>query len=264
MGTNGSSRQTALVTGASSGIGLELAKIFAREGFDLVLVARRKDELDKLAAEIGPKHGAKVRTIAKDLAKASAADELFAELKDQPIDVLVNNAGFGTYGKFIETPLAVELQQLQLNIVTLTHLTKLFAQPMVERKRGRILNLASTAAFQPGPLMAVYYATKAYVLSFSEAISNELAGTGVTVTVLCPGPTESGFQSAAKMEKSKLVEGGLADSKSVAEAGFRGMMKGKVIVVPGVMNKILIQTNRVSPRAVVRRVVRRMQETRGH
>lgn len=256
--------QTALITGASSGIGLELARCFAAGGFDLVLVARRKEELDRLAADLAKTHGIKARTIAKDLSHPAAPAELFRELKDTNVDVLVNNAGFATYGPFAEIPIERELQEIQLNVTALTHLSKLFVAPMLGRKRGRILNVASTAAFQPGPLMAVYYATKAYVLSFSEAIATELQGSGVTVTALCPGPTESGFQSTAKMEKSKLVESGLADSKSVAEAGYKACMKGKAIIVPGMMNKMLIQTNRVTPRAVVRNLVKRLQETRAH
>lgn len=262
---NGKKRQTALVTGASGGIGLELARSLARQGFDLVLVARRKDELDKLAKELAADHGVDTTVIATDLGTLDAPEKLFASLKGTPIDVLVNNAGFGTYGKFWEIENTRDLQQIQLNVAALVNLTKLFVKPMVERKRGRILNVASTAAFQPGPLMAVYYATKAFVLSFSEAIATELAGTGVTVTALCPGPTESGFQASAKMQESGLFKSlPVADSKSVAEAGIAGLLKGKVIVVPGLVNKIGIQANRLTPRAVVRRLVKRMQSRRGN
>ena len=268
MGTNGNAkkRQTALVTGASGGIGLELASVLAKEGFDLVLVARRKDELEKLAKALAKQHGVEATVVAKDLTRPEAPLELFKEMKGTSIDVLVNNAGFGTYGKFAEIDRERDLQQIQLNVACLVHLTKLFVGPMLERKRGRIMNVASTAAFQPGPLMAVYYATKAFVLSFSEAIATELAGTGVTVTALCPGPTESGFQSAAKMQESGLFKSmPVADSKSVAVAGVAGMLKGKVIVVPGIVNKLGIQSNRLAPRAVVRAVVKRMQSKRkGH
>ena len=261
---NGGKRQTALVTGASGGIGLELARALAKSGFDLVLVARRKDELDKLAKNLAKEHGIDATAIAKDLCDPKAADQLFKELSGQTIDVLVNNAGVGAFGKYWEIEVARDLQQIQLNITALVHLTKLFLEPMMERKRGRILNVASTAAFQPGPLMAVYYATKAFVLSYSEAIATELEGTGVTVTALCPGPTESGFQAAAKMQESGLFKNlPVADGKSVAEAGVAGMLKGKAIVVPGLMNKIGIQANRFSPRAVVRKVVKRMQDKRG-
>lgn len=261
---NGKKRQTALVTGASGGIGLELAHVLAREGFDLVLVARRQDELDKLAKDLSKTHGIEATVVAKDLTKPEAPSELFKEMKGTAIDVLVNNAGFGTYGKFAEIERERDLQQIQLNVAALVHLTKLFVGPMLERKRGRILNVASTAAFQPGPLMAVYYATKAFVLSFSEAIATELSGSGVTVTVLCPGPTESGFQASAKMQESGLFKSlPVADGKSVAEAGIAGMLKGKVIVVPGLVNKIGIQANRLTPRAIVRNVVKRMQDRRG-
>ena len=261
---NGKKRQTALVTGASGGIGLELAHVLAREGFDLVLVARRKDELDKLAKQLAKEHGIEASVVAKDLSKPEAPAELFKEMKGTVIDVLVNNAGFGTYGKFAEIDRDRDLQQIQLNVAALVHLTKLFVGPMLERKRGRILNVASTAAFQPGPLMAVYYATKAFVLSFSEAIATELAGSGVTVTALCPGPTESGFQASAKMQESGLFKSlPVADGKSVAEAGVAGMLKGRVIVVPGLVNKIGIQANRLTPRALVRNLVKRMQDRRG-
>lgn len=261
-----SRRQTALVTGASGGIGLELARALAREGFDLVLVARRKDELEKLAKSLEKEHGVRARAIAKDLTKPDCAEGLFRELSDTLIDVLVNNAGVGAYGKFHEIQRERDLQQVQLNVTALVELTKLFLEPMVQRGRGRILNVGSTAGFQPGPLMAVYYATKAFVLSFSEAIATELEGTGVTVTVLCPGPTESGFQDAAKMKESGLFKSlPVADSKSVAEAGVAGLLKGRVIVVPGLMNQIGIQANRLAPRSIVRRVVKRMQDKRrGH
>ena len=265
MAGNGKKRQTALVTGASGGIGLELARALAREGFDLVLVARRKDELEKQAKALAAEHGIHATAVAKDLAEPGAPKALFDEVsKTTPVDVLVNNAGFGTYGKFWELEGTRDLDQIQLNVMALVHLTKLFVKPMVERKRGRILNVASTAAFQPGPLMAVYYATKAFVLSFSEAIATELAGSGVTVTTLCPGPTESNFQANAKMQESGLFKSlPVADSRPVAEAGVAGMLKGKVIVVPGLVNKLGIQANRVTPRAVVRKLVKRMQDRRG-
>ena len=255
---------TALITGASGGIGLELAKVFAREGWDLILVARRKDELEKICAELGKKHGVTMRAVAKDLGKPSAADELFRELAKDRIDILVNNAGYGTYGKFHEIDTERDLGSIHLNVLALVHLTKLFVKPMIERKSGFIMNVASTAGFQPGPLMAVYYATKAFVLSFTEAIATELESTGVKVSALCPGPTESGFQSAAKMEESGLFKAlPVANATDVAEVGYRGLMKGKVVVVPGLVNKVSIQSNRFAPRAVVRKIVKRMQSRRG-
>jgi short-subunit dehydrogenase len=174
--------------------------------------------------------------------------------------VLVNNAGFPVYGLFNETDLEVELEMLQVNVIALTALTKLFLKGMVERRYGRILNLASTAAFEPGPLMAVYYASKAYVLSFSEALANELRGTGITVTTLAPGPTRTGFQKRGQLEDSRLVQGEIADAQSVALAGYRGLMAGKTLVIPGFTNKLIPLIVRVSPRGMITRVVRRMQE----
>jgi short-subunit dehydrogenase len=259
-------RQTGLVTGASGGIGLALARRLAAGGFDLVLTARSGGRLEELARELEERHRSRVRVIARDLAApeapAAIADELAREGID--VDVLVNNAGFGTYGPFAETDLAAELGMLQLNVVALTHLTKLFLRPMLARGRGRILNVASTAAFQPGPLMAVYYATKAYVLSFSEALAEELAGSGVTVTALCPGPTTSGFQERAAMEGSRLVAGRMMmTSEAVAEAGYRGLLAGRRVVIPGWKNRLLAQSVRFTPRRVTTLVVRKMQEKIG-
>lgn len=248
--------RTALVTGASSGIGLELARCLASDGYDLVLVARSGDKLQSLADELG---GARV--LVADLADPAAPAKVAAEVP--AVDVLVNNAGVGDFGPFVDADLDRALSMLQLNVVSLTHLTRAYLPGMVERGSGRVLNVASTAAFQPGPLMAVYYATKAYVLSFSEALAEELRDTGVTVTALCPGPTKSGFQAAAEMEESRLVRGRkLPSSRDVAEAGVRAMHRGRVVVIPGLPNKILAQSVRLGPRALVRRVVKAMQATR--
>jgi short-subunit dehydrogenase len=254
--------KTALITGASGGIGYELALLFARDGYDCILVARSQDKLKGLAERLESEHRVKTLVLAKDLSKASAVDEIFEEVTaaSMHVDVLVNNAGFPVFGLFYETDLRVELEMLQVNVIALTALTKLFLRGMVERRAGRILNLASTAAFLPGPLMAVYYASKAYVLSFSQALSNELRGTGVTVTALSPGPTRTGFQKRGAMEDSRLVQGQIADAASVALAGYRGLMAGKTIVIPGLSNKLIPWVVRLSPRGVVTRVVRRMQE----
>jgi hypothetical protein len=254
---------TALITGASSGIGYELARIFAREKYNLVLVARNEKKLQEIAAELTKTYGVPVTVLAKDVSILASATEIYDALKQKNIavDVLVNNAGFGDFGFFTETKWEKELEMINLNMTALTALTKLFVGDMVKRKSGKILNVASTASFQPGPLMAVYYATKAYVLSFSEAISNELIGTGVTVTALCPGPTESGFQAAADMKDSKLVKGKkLPTSQEVAEYAYKALMSGKVVAVHGLMNKIMAQSVRYSPRAVVRSLVRAMSE----
>jgi len=255
----------ALITGASSGIGLELARIFAENGHDVVLVARSEGKLQTLASELQSRGRVRTHVIASDLSVPGAAQTLVERVTGLgvEIDALINNAGYGVYGPFLETSLETELAMIQLNIVALTELTKRLLPPMVARKRGRILNLASTAAFLPGPLMAVYYATKAYVLSFSEAIANELEGTGVTVTALCPGPTASGFQAAAKLEESKLVAGKtLPSSRAVARAGYDALMHGTRVFVPGLTNKVTVQLPRVFPRSVITKVVRNVQERR--
>ena len=259
-------RQTALVTGASSGIGLELARELAAGGYDLVLVARGEKKLEELAAEVRDRHGITARVIPKDLSDPKSPDELFQEIEAAgvAVDVLVNNAGFATFGPFAETDLARELEELQVNVVALTHLTKKLLPGMLSRRRGGVLNVASTAAFQPGPLMAVYYATKAYVLSFSEALAEELRGTGVTVSVLCPGPTATGFAARADMQDSGLFKGMLAvsDARSVARAGYEGFRAGKRIVIPGLLNKVGAQSIRLTPRGLATRIIKGMQARR--
>jgi short-subunit dehydrogenase len=264
--TGAAGRQTALITGASGGIGRELARLFAAGGHDLILVARSGGTLEELAGELRSRHGIAVRVMAADLARPESPEELSRELEQAgvAVDVLVNNAAFGTFGAFAETDLHAELEELQLNVVTLTHLTKKLLPGMLARRRGGVLNVASTAAFQPGPLMAVYYATKAYVLSFSEALAEELRGTGVTVSVLCPGPTVTGFQKRADMEDSRLFSGPIKvmDAATVARAGYAGFRAGRRIVVPGVVNKLGVQSIRLTPRGLATRVVRAMQERR--
>ncbi|MFL6256266.1 MAG: SDR family NAD(P)-dependent oxidoreductase [Pyrinomonadaceae bacterium] len=255
---------TALVTGASGGIGEELARLFAADGHDLVLVARSRDKLARLAAELKEKHAVAARVLAADLARAETPREIFEELSANgvTIDALVNNAGFGTYGLFAETDLKSELELLQVNVVALTHLSKLFLPGMITRRRGYLMNVASTAAFQPGPLMAVYYASKAYVLSLSEALANECEGTNVVVSALCPGPTETGFVAAARMEQSKLFERAVMDARTVALDGYRGLLAGKTIVIPGLRNNLLARSIGLFPRNLVTKVVRGIQEKR--
>lgn len=257
-------RTCALVTGASGGIGEELARLLAADGRDLVLVARRRDKLEALAAELSAKHNVRARALASDLARPAAPREIFEELEREGVrvEVLINNAGFGSYGPFVETDLRAELDLLEVNIVALTHLTKLFLPAMVARRRGYVMQVASTAAFQPGPLMAVYYASKAYVLHFSEALANELEGTGVVVSALCPGPTETGFVAAAGMSDSKLFDRGAMSAREVAEAGYRGLLKGKAIVIPGLRNSVIARTVGFLPRGLITRVVRGLQERR--
>ncbi len=262
---NGGPLKTALVTGASSGIGRELAKLLAGEGHDVVFVARRRDRLEDLARELATRHGVSARVIAKDLENPASPAEIFEELETEEIsvDILVNDAGLGIYGRFWETDLARQLAVIQVNLVALTNLTGRFLPGMVSRRKGKILNVSSTAAFQPGPYMAVYYATKAYVLSFSEALAEELAGTGVSVTALCPGPTVTEFQEGAGIEDTWLFRGPLVmDARSVARAGWAGARRRKRIVVPGLGNKLLKESVRFSPRRLVTAVARRIQKKR--
>ena len=251
--------KTVLITGASDGIGKELAYKYAQDGYRLVLAARSEEKLQKLAEELKP---ASVIVKRKDLSDMNQVRELYEELKSESvqIDVLVNNAGFGLYGEFVRTSAEDELNMIDLNIKSITLLAKLFAPDMAERGSGHILNVASTAAFQPGPLMAVYYATKAYVLSFSEAIENELKGTGVSVSVLCPGPTKTGFSDRANLGQSKLFKSGVMDVKEVADAAYKGLQKKKTVIIPGLKNKMLAAAVRFMPRKTVTGVVRKTQE----
>lgn len=253
----------ALITGASSGIGRDLAHCFAADGWSLILTARRLPELESLAGELSQQYGSKTLCLSQDLSLPGAAEEIFQKIREKNLQVsaLVNNAGFGSYGRFAETDLESELKLLQVNISALVHLTKLFVQPMVQRKSGYVLNVGSTAGFQAGPLMAVYYASKAFVVSFSEALANELQDGGVTVTVLCPGPTETEFSQVAGLESSNLFKKmHVMKSGEVAQAGYDGLMHGKTIVIPGLMNKLTVQSNRVSPRKWVTKLVRQVQE----
>lgn len=258
-----SHKPTALITGASVGIGYELAKVFARRGHDVVLVARNREQLEKVAAECRTL-GAESRVIAKDLSVPGAAEENFDELSRAgvQVDVLVNNAGFGTHGPFAGIDTDADLGLLQVNIVALTHLTKLFLRPMVARGGGKILNVASVAAFQPGPFMATYYASKAYVLSFSEALAAEVARHGITVTALCPGPVKTEFQSRAGIEATRLSRGHMLDAATVAEAGFRGLMRGRRVVIPSTPDKLIVLGSRLGPRRLSTWIAGKLNESR--
>jgi short-subunit dehydrogenase len=255
-------RQTALITGASFGIGSEFARIFAREGYNLVLVARSADKLRQLASELEKAHGTRSLILAADLTDPGAPAYVLDQTTraDIQVNVLVNNAGFGQYGLFVENDLEQCLRQIQLNVTTLTHLTRLYLPAMIERKNGRILNVASTAAFQPGPLMAVYFATKSYVLLLSEALANELDGTGVTVTCLCPGATATEFHRRANATGMKLLRFGSMDARTVAEDGYRALMAGKPLVISGFKNWLVAQSVRFSPRRLVTAIARKTQE----
>ncbi len=223
-------KQTALITGASNGIGLELAKIHAQKGGDVVLVARSKEKLEQLAQELTAEYDVKAWVIAQDLSVPNAAQAIFAETEAQGItvDILINNAGFGGHGRFFERDLAKEQQMIQVNITTLTELSHLYLKGMVERRRGKILNVSSTASFMPGPLQAVYYATKAYVTSFSQAIAEEVAEFGVTVTALCPGAVATGFVNAGDLQGVDAWKNAKTP-REVAEYGYNAMMKGELV-----------------------------------
>lgn len=247
--------ETALITGASAGIGRALAARFAAGGHDVVLVARREERLRDLAADLEADHGVGTTAIPMDLADRGAAADLHDAVTDRDLAVttLVNNVGVGTYGEFADAPVEDLLAELQLNVVLLTRLTRLFLPEMVARGHGRVLNLASTAAFQPGPRMAVYYASKAYVLSLSEAVAEEQRGGGVTVTALCPGPVETEFHERAGMDDARLVGWVRQDAETVAEAGYRGAMAGEAVVVPGWRFKLLGLAAKLSPRWLSRK-----------
>ncbi|MED1795612.1 SDR family NAD(P)-dependent oxidoreductase [Brevibacillus nitrificans] len=249
-----------LLTGASSGIGWELAQLFAQDGYSLIVVARRADKLQELKSKCEA-YGVDVHVIAKDLAQPHQVEELYEEVTRQQlaVDILVNNAGFGSYGLFQDSKEQEDLEMIQVNITALTRLTRLFLPEMVARRRGRILNVASIAGFLSGPLMAVYYATKAYVLSFSEALENELRGSGVTVTALCPGATATGFEERASLQDSRLFRGGVMDVKTVARIGYQGLMQGQTLVIPGWKNRLLTFSVRLAPRKLVTAIARRVQ-----
>ncbi len=251
---------TALITGASRGIGKEIAIEFAQHGHNVILVARDEISLQKLAAEINKKYKVTATVLARDLSNINDAENVYTHLKVQGIkvDYLVNNAGFGDYGFFQKEEWNKIEGMICLNLTALTRLCHLFVQDMVLEKKGKIMNIASTAAFLPGPLMAVYFATKAYVLSLSEALSNELEGTGVFVTCLCPGATESNFKKVAKV-KSSFYKGNIPSSKEVAAYGYKNMMKNKRVAIHGLTNRVLIWGSNFIPRSVILKVVRYLQ-----
>jgi uncharacterized protein len=254
---------TALITGASLGIGLEFAKTFAAAKNNLVLVARSEDKLKALADELQKTFGITVKIIAADLSNMEEVQKVYNTCKTENIfiDYLVNNAGIGIFDLFADSDWNKTEQMIDLNIKSLTKMCRLFIPDMITRKSGKILNVASTAAFQPGPTMAVYYASKSYVLLFSEALYNELQGTGVHITCLCPGATQSGFFKAAAMEESNLIKGKkLPSSKEVAEFGYKAMMKNKMTVIHGLMNSIMATSIRFTPRKLVLKIVRKIQD----
>lgn len=259
--TSKSARKTALITGASSGIGLELARLFAEDHYDLVLIARDKAKLKAAAQTLQQEYSVSVVSLAFDLSQANSASAIFEEMQIRQIEIsaLVNNAGFGDYGFFADCELEKQQQMIAVNITALTQLTRLFLPSMLARKNGQILNLASTAAFFPGPLMSVYFASKAYVLSFSQALSNELQNSGVTCSCLCPGPTQTNFQNRAAMRESKIMQGATMDAKTVARIGYEGLTKGRNLIVAGNWNRILIQAQRIFSQKQLAKIIRRAQ-----
>ena len=255
---------TVLITGASGGIGYELAKLFAKDRHDLIVVARSGDKLTEFAGALQKQFGVSVKPVALDLAEPAAAQTLFDQMQHDGItvDILVNNAAYGVLGEFAEISREESLGQIQLNVMALTALTRLFVGPMKERRSGKIMNVASTAGFQAGPRMAVYYATKAYVISFSEALASELAGSGVVVSCLCPGPTDTGFQKRAAMQNTTLArKPGTMDARSVAVDGYRGLMAGKTLVISGMRNWLVAESVRFAPRKVVTAISRKLLES---
>jgi len=258
-------RPTALVTGASSGIGREIALILAQRPCDLVLVARGREAMEEVAARCRKEAGINAMVLSADLSDAASPQRIYDQLQGAgtAIDILVNNAGFGIHGRFVDTEIGQDLALLQVNMVSLTHLTRLFLPGMVQRGWGRVLDVASTAAFVPGPFMGLYYASKAYVLSHSLALGYEMRSTGVRVTCLCPGPTATDFQRRAQVETSRLFKGHVMDARTVAMAGCRAMWRGKALVIPGLNNRLSAFGARFAPHWVLTAAAASFNRDRG-
>jgi len=254
----------ALVTGASAGIGQEIARLFAKDGHHLFLVARRRERLEALANQLSAQHQVSVGVLVEDLANPGAPGRILEQVRKAGvgIDFLVNDAGFGSHGNFAEADREVELRMVDVNVRAVVELCHRFLPAMLARRQGRILNFASVAGFVPGPLMATYYASKAFVLSFTEALAAELRGTGVTATAACPGPTRTEFGRVAKTDETRLFRIGVADAASVARHAYQAMMAGKVVAIPGFMNKVNAFLPRLGPRSVVRGLVARLNRKR--
>lgn len=255
-------KQTVLITGASCGLGLAFAHRFAKEGYDLILTARSADKLADAKAELERLYGIAVTPVPHDLGAPRAAETLLAAVREQglAVDILVNNAGFGDFGAFADSDIDKQSAMVQLNVSALMELTHAVLPAMRQNGRGKILNVASIAAFQQGPYMSVYYATKAFVLSFSQALARELKGSGITVTALCPGPIHTGFFDAADLENSKLFRSlPVARADDVADFGYKALMKGKTVAVHGALNKLLVFSVRLAPRRLVSNVIYKLQ-----
>jgi len=261
---NAANPETVLITGASSGIGLELARCFAADKSNLILIARSTDALEKLAGELRAAHGITARVLTADLSLPETAKKIFQELSAQKIsvDILVNNAGFGLQGGFVKLPLSRQLEIIHVNITALTELTGLFLPGMIQRRRGGILNVGSVAGFLPGPNMAVYYASKAFVLSFTEALAEEMSGSGLTFSVLCPGPTESNFGNVARGGKTRQVQRQKMSAATVARIGHQKFRAEKIVVVPGISNQLLAFSTRIVSRTFARKIVKKYNRTK--
>jgi short-subunit dehydrogenase len=256
-----STKKVALITGATSGIGKDIAKCFAINGYTIIIVGRDQTKLHKTAEEFRKQYGADVTTILADLAQPGAAEKVFEAVKGKNINVLVNNAGFALSGEFAEQPTEDILELLRINIESITNLTRLILPDMLDRRNGRILNIASTAAFQPGPNMAVFHATKSYVLSFSEAIRYELKGTGVTISTLCPGPTDTNFHKRAQVTSSRLFKMGMMRSDDVARIAYNGLMDGDPLIIPGFKNRLSVILAKFAPRGIALKTMYKLNRT---
>ena len=254
--------QYTLITGASSGIGYEFAKVCAENKHNLILIARSSQKLQELKSQLEKEHPIQIHLISKDLSHPSAPQEIFDEIKhlDLNVEILINNAGFGNHGPFQTTDWQTESDMIQVNVTTLTHLTKLFLPSMIENNSGKILTVASTAAFFPGPYMAIYYATKAFVLSFSESLAEELADTNVTVTCLAPGQTQSNFQNTAQLRNARMFQGDLPTAQQLAQYGYRELMNGTRVAVYGYLNKAATILANFIPRTLRAKIVKRVQK----
>ena len=253
-------KETVLITGASSGLGMELAKLFAADGSDLVLVARREERLNELAEQLKSEHGVEVHILPKDLSKKSAPKEIFSHLNKEniQIDIVVNNAGFGNKGNVADLDTDLQLDMIQVNLVALFHLTRLFIPGIIERGYGGILNVGSLAGFQPGPNLAVYFATKAFVLSFTEALAEEVSNPNIKISCLAPGPVKTEFGEKSDLEDSLLFKVSLMDMEPVVKAGYQGFRKGQTIVIPGLKQQIVPFLNRFTPRLLVRKIAKKL------
>lgn len=255
--------KTAFVSGASSGIGYEIAKLLAKDGYNLVITSRSESKFFEIKPEFEELYNIKVMIIPIDLTIPFVADEVYAGLikKKISVDVLVNSAGMGDYGAFADCDWMRNRQMLQLNVIASTHLTRLFVEDMIKKGSGRILNIASTAAFHPGPLMSVFFATQAYMLSFTEALASELRGTGVSVSILCPGPTQTDFQRVSNMQNTRIFKGRkMASPESVAEYGYKAMMRGQTVAIHGLSNKLLTVLSKFLPRKLLTGITHYFQE----